>query len=58
MGIEAKWNYYMEIDLKDGFFGIPVDEKLSRLFGFTYGLRRFVWVRLPQGWKMEFNPIL
>ena len=41
----------MEIDLKDGFFGIPVDETLSRLFGFTYGTQRFVWVRLPQGWK-------
>ena len=41
----------MEIDLKDGFFGVPVDETLSRLFGFTYGTQRFIWVRLPQGWK-------
>ena len=41
----------MEIDLKDGFFGISVDEKLSRLFGFTYGNRRYLWNRLPQGWK-------
>ena len=41
----------MEIDLKDGFFGISVDEKLWRLFGFTYGDRRYRWNRLPQGWK-------
>ena len=41
----------MERDLKDGFFGISVDEELSRLFGFTYGSKRFRWNRLPQGWK-------
>ena len=49
--LKPKWKFFMEIDLKDGFFGIPVDEELSRLFGFTYGVRRFRWVRLPQGWK-------
>ena len=48
--IKPSWKYFMKIDLKDGFFGIPVDETLSRLFGFMYGSRRFVWVRLPQGW--------
>ena len=48
--LDPRWKYYMKIDLKDGFFGIPVDETLSRLFGFTYGSRRFVWRRLPQGW--------
>ena len=48
--LNPNWKYYMKIDLKDGFFGIPVDETLSRLFGFTYGSRRFVWRRLPQGW--------
>ena len=41
----------MEIDLKDGFFGISLDEKLSRLFCFTYGDQRYRWNRLPQGWK-------
>lgn len=30
---------------------MPVDEVLSRLFGFTFGADRFRWVRLPQGWK-------
>ena len=49
--IKPEWKYFMEIDLKDGFFGIPVDEELSRLFGFSYGVRRFCWGRLPQGWK-------
>ena len=33
------------------FFGISVDEKPSRLLGFTYGERRYRWNRLPQGWK-------
>ena len=49
--LNPKWRYFMEIDLKDGLFGIFVDEKLSRLFGFTYGDRRYRWNRLPQGWK-------
>ena len=49
--LKPEWRFFMEIDLKDGFFGIPVDEELSRLFGFTYGTQRFIWVRLPQGWK-------
>ena len=40
----------MKIDLKDGFFGIPVEDKLSKIFGFTFRNRRFRWVRLPQGW--------
>ena len=49
--IKPEWKYFMKIDLKDGFFGIPVDDELSRLFGFSYGTRRFCWKRLPQGWK-------
>ena len=49
--VKPEWRYFMEIDLKDGFFGIPVDEELSKPFGFTYGVRRFCWGRLPQGWK-------
>ena len=49
--IDPEWRYFMEIDLKDGFFGIPVDEELSALFGFTFETRRFVWIKLPQGWK-------
>ena len=49
--VKPEWRYFMEIDLKDGFFGIPVDEELSKLFGFSYGVRRFCWGRLPQGWK-------
>ena len=38
--MDPEWKYFMEIDLKDGFFGISVDERLSKLFGFTYGDRR------------------
>ena len=49
--LDPKWRHFMEIDLKDGFFGVSVDEKLSKLFGFTYGDRRYRWNRLPQGWN-------
>ena len=41
----------MEIDLKDRFLGISVDKKLSELFEFTHGDRRYQWNSLPQGWK-------
>ena len=54
--LKPTWRYYMKIDLKDGFFGIPVEDKLSKLFGFTYGNRRFRWIRLPQGWM--WSPVL
>ena len=50
-GVNPDWKYFMEIDLKDGFFGIPVDSVLAKLFGFTFGDERFYWNRLPQGWK-------
>ena len=49
--LKPEWKFFMEIDLKDGFFSIPVEEKLSKLFGFSYGTNRFRWGRLPQGWK-------
>ena len=41
----------MEIDLKDNFWGIFINEKLSRLYGFTYGDRRYRLNRFPKGWK-------
>lgn len=34
----------MEIDLKDGFFSIPVEDRLARFFGFSYGVKRYRWV--------------
>ena len=49
--LKPEWKFFMEIDLKDGFFSIPIHEDLTWLFGFTYGDRRFFWLRLPQGWK-------
>ena len=48
--IDKSWRFFMEIDLKDGFFGIPIERELSKLFGFTFGQDRYVWMRLPQGW--------
>ena len=49
--MDPEWKYFMEIDLKDGFFGISVDERLSKLFGFTYGDRmsrgsEFKWMMM------------
>ena len=49
--MDPSWRFFCKVDLKDGFFGIPVDEELSKLFGFTFGTRKFRWVRLPRGWK-------
>ena len=43
-----KWRYFMEIDLKDVFFGTSVNENLPRLSGCTYGDRRYRCSRLPQ----------
>ena len=40
----------MKIDLKDGFFSIPVSDELSRFFGFSWGVKRYKWTRVPQGW--------
>ena len=49
--LNPDWKYFVEIDLKDGFFGIPVEKTLSMFFGFSYGTRRYRWGCLPQGWK-------
>ena len=40
--VDDSWRYFMEIDLKDGFFGIPIDEELSKLFGFSFGADRYI----------------
>ena len=49
--VDPTWRFFLEIDLKDGFFSIPVDDLLSRQFGFCYDTRRYRWTRLPQGWS-------
>ena len=49
--MDPKCRYFMEIDLKDGFFGISIDQQLSKLLEFTYGNRIYRWNRLPQEWK-------
>lgn len=48
--LKPSWRFYAKLDLKDGFFGVPVDATLQRLFAFTWQDRRFCWQRLPQGW--------
>lgn len=54
--IDPTWKYYAKIDLKDGFFGIPVDKDLQRAFAFSWQDRRYAWKRIPQGWT--WSPIL
>lgn len=54
--ISPNWKYFAKLDLKDGFFAIPVDEQLQRAFAFTWQDHRYAWTRLPQGWA--WSPIL
>ena len=56
MGDGSQMEIFHGIDLKDGFFAISVDEKLSKLFGFIYGDRRYRWNRLPQ--RRKWSSIL
>ena len=49
--VDPEWEFFLEIDLKDGFFSIPVDELLSKQFAFCYDTKRYRWTRLPQGWS-------
>ena len=54
--IPANWKYFSTVDLKDGFFSVPIEPTLRQLFGFQYEHRRWVYRRLPQGFS--FSPIL
>jgi len=54
--VEPSWRWYAKIDLKDGFFGVPVEDRLQCLFAFSWGGRRYCWRRLPQGWT--WSPVL
>lgn len=54
--VKSSWRFYVKIDLKDAFFSVPISEDLSRAFGFSWGSRRYVWRRLPQGFS--WAPVL
>jgi len=53
--VPCQWKFFSVIDLKDGFFSVPLDLPLRHLFGFQFGHRRWVYNRLPQGFS--FSPI-
>jgi len=53
--VPAKWRFFSVIDLKDGFFSVPLDPAIRHLFSFQFGHRRWVYNRLPQGFS--FSPI-
>ncbi len=48
--IDPSWRVFTVLDLRDGYFHIPVDSSLSALFCFSCFGRRFQFVTLPQGW--------
>jgi len=54
--VPSSWRVFSVIDLKDGFFSVPLDSAIRHLFAFQYGHRRWVYNRLPQGFS--FSPIL
>lgn len=54
--VNPLWKYFTKIDLKDGFFAIPVEPELRKYFGFSWGTKRYRWCRVPQGWK--WSPIV
>jgi len=54
--VPASWRFFSVIDLKDGFFSVPLDLSIRHLFAFQFGHRRWVYNRLPQGFS--FSPIL
>jgi len=53
--VPVKWRFFSVIDLKDGFFSVPLDPAIRHLFAFQFGHRRWVYNRLPQGFS--FSPI-
>ena len=48
--VDPSWRMFTVLDLRDGYFHIPVDASLSRLFCFSCFGRRYRFVTLPQGW--------
>lgn len=54
--IPQEWKFFSVLDLKEGFFSVPIEPTLRSLFGFHYDSQRWVYKRLPQGFS--FSPIL
>ena len=48
--VNPSWRVFSTIDLRDGYFHIPVDHSLSRYFCFSCFGRRYRFTCLPQGW--------
>lgn len=54
--IPSSWRFFSILDLKEGFFSVPLQSSLKPLFGFHYNGQNWVYRRLPQGFS--FSPIL
>lgn len=54
--IPQTWRCFSVLDLKEGFFSVPIEASIKSLFGFHYSGQRWVYKRLPQGFS--FSPIL
>jgi len=50
-GVDPSWAWFTVLDLADGFWNLPIEDRLQPLFGFEAAGRAYTWRRLPQGWS-------
>ena len=51
--IPSEWVYFCKIDIKNGFFRVPLSEEIRNMFGFLFGGQRWRFCVLPQGWLLS-----
>lgn len=49
--IPVSWKYFSVIDVKDGFFNIPLAEDIQSYFSFSIDTKRYKFQRLVQGFN-------
>eukprot|EP00210_Caulerpa_lentillifera_P003433 g3276.t1 len=51
--IPDDWNVLAKLDLRNGFFRIPLSREIRNYFGFVMHGQRFRFTVLPQGWVLS-----
>jgi len=51
--IPSSWKVFAKLDIRNGFFRIPLDISVRNFFGFRYNNRRWRWKVMPQGWLLS-----